>query len=52
MSMKTTVPMEPSAITAAWLSEALGTTVRRFEIEQIGVGVGLMGRLATTLVCR
>ena len=35
----------PEAVTTEWLSGALGTNVKSFEIEQIGVGVGLLGRL-------
>ncbi len=38
-------PVDPSAVTAAWLSEVLGADVRECRLEQIGVGVGLLGRL-------
>lgn len=38
-------PRGPEDITAAWLSEVLGAGVTSFEIEQIGIGVGLLGRL-------
>ncbi|MEX2293283.1 MAG: phosphotransferase [Acidimicrobiales bacterium] len=41
----TTVPFAPEAITAAWLSESVDAKVRSFEMEQIGIGVGLLGRL-------
>ena len=32
-------------MTPAWLSEVLGADVRECELEQIGIGVGLLGRL-------
>lgn len=38
-------PVGPEQVTEAWLSEALGGTVERFDLEQIGVGVGILGRL-------
>jgi len=38
-------PHEPEALSASWLSEVLGGSVDDFELEQIGVGVGLLGRL-------
>jgi hypothetical protein len=38
-------PHQPEDITVEWLSEKLGTPVGAFEIEQIGIGVGLLGRL-------
>ena len=38
-------PTDPSSVTAAWLSEVLGTDVRECRLEQIGIGVGLLGRL-------
>lgn len=38
-------PVDPSAVTAAWLSEVLGTDVRECRLERIAVGVGLLGRL-------
>lgn len=40
-----TIPVDPSSVTPAWLSDALQTDVRGCEIEQIAVGVGLLGRL-------
>lgn len=40
-----TFPRGPEDITADWLSEAVGAKVDDFEIEQIGIGVGLLGRL-------
>jgi len=40
-----TFPHQPEDITAEWLSEKIGTPVTAFDIEQIGVGVGLLGRL-------
>ena len=38
-------PVDPSSVTAAWLSEVLGADVRECRLEQIGIGVGLLGRL-------
>jgi hypothetical protein len=38
-------PHQPEELTADWLSSVLGGTVESFELEQIGVGVGLLGRL-------
>jgi hypothetical protein len=38
-------PTDPSSVTAAWLSEVLGADVRECRLEQIGIGVGLLGRL-------
>ena len=39
------VPFRPEDITSEWLSEVTGTKVSSFDIEQIGIGVGLLGRL-------
>lgn len=39
------LPGTPEQLTAEWLSDAIGTPVSSFSTEQIGVGVGLMGRL-------
>jgi hypothetical protein len=39
------VPYRPEDITTDWLSEATGSSVSSFDIEQIGIGVGLLGRL-------
>lgn len=39
------IPVDPSSITADWLSQALRADVRTADIEQIAVGVGLLGRL-------
>ncbi|MBA2608707.1 MAG: phosphotransferase, partial [Actinobacteria bacterium] len=36
-------PHQPEQLTADWLSETLGAAVSDFSIEQIGVGVGLLG---------
>jgi hypothetical protein len=41
----TSVPFRPEDVTAEWLSEATDSTVTGFSMEQIGVGVGLLGRL-------
>jgi hypothetical protein len=41
----TAFPHQPEEITADWLSAVLGGSVDSFELEQIGVGVGLLGRL-------
>ena len=38
-------PTDPSSVSAAWLSEILGADVRECRLEQIGIGVGLLGRL-------
>jgi hypothetical protein len=38
-------PTDPSSVTAVWLSEVLGADVRECRLEQIGIGVGLLGRL-------
>jgi hypothetical protein len=38
-------PLEPLDVTAAWLSEVLEAEVEHFRLEQIGIGVGLLGRL-------
>lgn len=38
-------PADPLAVTAGWLSEILNAEVRQCRLEQIGVGVGLLGRL-------
>ncbi|WP_422747947.1 phosphotransferase [Mycobacterium sp. WMMD1722] len=40
-----TIPVEPSSITAEWLSDVMDADVRAVELEQIAVGVGLLGRL-------
>ncbi|GAY17505.1 phosphotransferase [Mycobacterium sp. shizuoka-1] len=38
-------PVDPQAVTAGWLSEILDADVRQCRLEQIGIGVGLLGRL-------
>jgi aminoglycoside phosphotransferase (APT) family kinase protein len=38
-------PRTPEDITTSWLSDAVGAPVSSFESEQIGIGVGLLGRL-------
>lgn len=38
-------PHGPEEVTTEWLRASLGTDVRSFELEQIGIGVGLLGRL-------
>lgn len=38
-------PVDPQFVTPEWLSEVLGIAVRGFRLEQIGVGVGIQGRL-------
>ncbi len=38
-------PHQPEDITSAWLSKKIGVPIDSFELEQIGVGVGLLGRL-------
>jgi hypothetical protein len=39
------VPADPRSITSAWLSDALEADVRACDLEQIAIGVGLLGRL-------
>ena len=39
------IPVVPQAVTPAWLSEVLGADVRECRLEQIAIGVGLLGRL-------
>ena len=39
------VPYRPEDITTEWLSESTRSTVTSFDTEQIGIGVGLLGRL-------
>jgi aminoglycoside phosphotransferase (APT) family kinase protein len=41
-SPATPFPTAASALTAEWLSSALGTRVTSFEVEPVGVGVGLV----------
>lgn len=38
-------PVDPLSVTAAWFSQVLRAEVREFRLEQIGIGVGLLGRL-------
>jgi Ecdysteroid kinase-like family len=40
-----TIPVDPLAVTPAWLSDVLRADVRGCALEQIGIGVGLLGRL-------
>jgi hypothetical protein len=40
-----TIPVDPSSVTPAWLSDALQADVQACEMEQIAIGVGLLGRL-------
>src|SRR6478735_250137 len=39
------IPADPSSITAEWLSEVLDSDVQSCKVEQIAIGVGLLGRL-------
>ena len=39
------IPVDPLSVTPAWLSEVLEADVHECELEQIGIGVGLLGRL-------
>lgn len=39
------IPVDPLSVTPAWLSETLEADVHECELEQIGIGVGLLGRL-------
>ena len=38
-------PVDPLSVTAGWLSEILDADVRQCRLEQIGIGVGLLGRV-------
>jgi hypothetical protein len=38
-------PVDPQFVTPQWLSGVLGADVRDFRLEQIGIGVGLQGRV-------
>jgi len=38
-------PVDPMSVKAGWLSEILDADVRDCRLEQIGIGVGLLGRL-------
>lgn len=38
-------PTDPRSVTAGWLSEVLGGDVRECSFEQIGIGVGILGRV-------
>lgn len=40
-----TFPHGPEELTTDWLSTALGREVKSFDLEQVGIGVGLLGRL-------
>jgi hypothetical protein len=40
-----TIPVDPLTMTPAWLSDALQADVRACEVEQIAIGIGLLGRL-------
>ena len=39
------IPADPSSLTADWFSEVLNTDVQSCKVEQIAIGVGLLGRL-------
>ena len=38
-------PTDPHSVTAEWLSEVLNADVRNCRLEQIGIGVGILGRV-------
>jgi hypothetical protein len=38
-------PTDPHSVTPGWLSEVLGADVRECRLEQIGIGVGILGRV-------
>jgi hypothetical protein len=38
-------PVDPQFVTPEWLSDVLGVNVSAFSLEQIGIGVGLQGRV-------
>ncbi|WP_394845550.1 ecdysteroid 22-kinase family protein [Pendulispora brunnea] len=42
---RATFPRGPEGITTDWLTDAVGAPVSSFEVEQIGMGVGLLGRM-------
>src|SRR4051812_40446423 len=46
----TTFARDPESVTACWLSEVLHADVREHRLEQIGVGIGLLGRLDRVLL--
>lgn len=39
------IPVGPRSVTAPWLSGVLGAEVQECRLEQIGIGIGLLGRL-------
>lgn len=43
--MACTIPVDPSSFTTEWLSDVLRADVHAVDIEQIALGVGLLGRL-------
>ena len=45
MTTQSTFPREAADVTPKWLSSILGGTVETVSCEQIGIGVGLLGRL-------
>ena len=38
-------PVDPTSVTPGWLSTVLNADVRTCRLEQIGIGVGLLGRV-------
>lgn len=40
-----TIPVDSQSVTAAWLSDVLRADVRACRLEQIAIGVGILGRL-------
>jgi hypothetical protein len=38
-------PTDPQSVTADWLSDVLNADVRKRRLEQIGIGVGILGRV-------
>jgi aminoglycoside phosphotransferase (APT) family kinase protein len=45
MGGATTFPRVPEDLATDWLSDRVGGTISSFEVEQIGIGVGILGRL-------
>lgn len=43
--MATWFPTDPQSVTAGWLSEVLNADVRACRLEQIGIGIGILGRV-------
>ncbi len=51
MGGATTFPRVPEDLATDWLSDRVGGTISSFEVEQIGIGVGILGRLYRLSLC-